>query len=141
MIIQEKYKDYMPYTRFLNMVDDFTIEGKVVDHKSNVIKGVYVEAYNSFTCFPPNFLGMIKTKDNGEFKLKFPKENYFFSPGCIDNPNIFLIIRNQYKKLLKTDTRSNVHEVSPENVFNVTIPAPEPIIHTSTFLKISCSIT
>lgn len=99
----------------------FPIKGQILDHLSNPMKGVYVDAYNAqITTY---YVGTSKpTNQNGVFRLYIP------DIAATISPKILLKVRDDYRLLHETTNPkllSTVFPNLPGNFFRVKIPQEE----------------
>ena len=101
---------------------NFTISGQIKDENSNPLVGVFVEAHDS-DIGSDDYLGLTKTDEHGKFQLTFSEKA--FKDFLEGNPDVYLIIRNEFVVLHKTSTKSGTKNGT---FFDVVIKSDEKFI-------------
>ena len=93
-----------------------------MDSSLNPISEVFVEAYDS-DVGSDDYLGITKTDTSGDFELSFSEESF---KGIFErNPDIYLIVRDDFRILEKTEPKS---ETKNGDIFKIIIFNSEPVL-------------
>lgn len=111
----------------------YKIKGIITDYNSNPLSDLFVEVYDK-DIINDDLIGMVKTDKEGKFELTFSedkfKKHFEFLEG---NPDLYIIVRDEYGMLYRSDVRSNA---SKEEEFNIKIEQKYDDPYANSFLRI-----
>jgi len=85
-----------------------SIIGQIKDSNSKGIAGLFVEAFDDDFGTADDYLGKAFTDSNGRFEIPFEQKDYRSAYDILEmNPDVYLVIRDSYGIVHRTETRSN----------------------------------
>ena len=103
-------------------MSSYSITGQIKDSHGNGVKDLFVEAFDDDLGTADDYLGKAITKLDGKFEIKFEQKDFKAPYDILErNPDIYLIIRDQYRVVHKTDTRENA--TVQDLYFDITLPS------------------
>lgn len=104
------------------MLTSYSITGQIKNSSGNGVKDLLVEAFDDDLGTDDDYLGRAFTKPDGKFEITFDQADFKSQYDILErNPDVYLLIRDQYGLVHKTGTRKNAsgHDLH----FDITLPS------------------